>query len=66
LIASKYKKTLHGKLKAVKKWCQDVGHTGAAHGSRYYFCKAQLQERTRKAAKFKLLNGLRLPNAPTS
>jgi len=50
LIASKYKKTLHGKLKAVKKKCQDAGHTGAAQGSRqYYFCKAQLQERTRKA-----------------
>ena len=48
LIASKYKKTLHGRLKAVKKKCQD---TGAAQGSRqYYFCKGQLQERTYKAA----------------
>jgi hypothetical protein len=49
LIASKYKKTLVRKLEGRQESARTLV-TGAAQGSRrYYFCKAQLQERTRKA-----------------
>jgi hypothetical protein len=48
-IASKYKKTLLRKLKAVKKVPGHWPHRRGQGSRQYYFCTVQLQERTRKA-----------------